>query len=236
MHPKAVADLARSGISAASAEAAGMFDVEDASTICSDLKPLPALVIPYFDVHGEPVAYGEAPNDKHFCRIRYLEEPTCAQSFVRKKAQRYTQPIDSGVHAYFPAIQGTSWAALSKDTKSPLLITEGEKKALAGSLAGFATVGLGGVFNWASDGELLPELSVWKWHGRNVFLVFDSDAALNPNIQLAEARLVDELMRKRGAKVYLVRLPHNSDGSKCGLDDFLLSNGPARFPSRVASW
>jgi hypothetical protein len=46
----------------------------------------------------------------------------------------------------------------------------------------------------------------------------------------AEARLVDELQRKRGARCYLVRLP--SDGEhKVGLDDYLLTHGAAGFVS-----
>jgi putative DNA primase/helicase len=67
---------------------------------------------------------------------------------------------------------------------------------------------------------LLPELEAIKWFGREVFITFDSDAASNPNVIAAEARLVDELMRKRGAKVTIVRLPP-SDQGKEALDTFL---------------
>jgi hypothetical protein len=114
---------------------------------------------------------------------------------------------------------------LRDDPQEPVLITEGEKKTIAGIAAGFPVIGLGGVFNFTNGGEeLMPELDAFKWRGRDVYLAFDSDAALNPAILTAEARLVDELQRKRGATCYLVRLPQDGD-NKVGLDDFLLEYG-----------
>lgn len=210
-----------------------MFDVEDASAVYPDFKALPATVIPYFDVSGEPVTFLRNSEELHFCRVRYLEAPAAVGGFTKAKPLRYDQPRGSGVRAYFPIAGRLNWPAISQDTKSPLLITEGEKKALACTLAGFATVGLGGVFNYLSDGALLSELEAWRWYGRPIYIAFDSDAAMNPNIQLAESRLVEELMRKRGAKVYLVRLPSFANGDKCGLDDFLLAEGEARLDKLI---
>ena len=194
MDKRAAADLARSGISVTDAEAAGMFYAKDARELYPEFKPLPALVIPYFDVNGEPVLFDK---DKPFCRVRYLEAASPA-SFIKQKPQRYGQPQASGTRAYFPNVEGLSWAKAQGD-ESPLIITEGEKKALATTLAGFTTIGLGGVYNWLHGGALLPELQAFQWKGREVYIAFDSDAALNPNIQAAEARLVEELMRGRGA-------------------------------------
>lgn len=227
MNERAVADLARSGINQTQAKAAGIFEVEDASTIAPNLRQLPALVLPYYDVHGEPVIYG---GGQHFCRVRYLEEPKSTGTFTKRKPQRYDQPAGSGVRCYFPSATGALWKCL-RDTGEPIIITEGEKKALASACAGFATIGLGGVFNYLQEGELLPELQAFKWHGREVYIVFDSDAAMNPMIQAAEARLVDELMRKRGAKCYLVRLPPLDNGDKQGVDDYLVHTGADRFRS-----
>lgn len=225
MRPSTTADLARSGLTPEDAEAAGMFDVADASTIYHpDFHAEPALVIPYFDIGGKLVTWGEG---KAFCRIRYTERPPQAQGFTKRKAIRYSQPKGSGLHAYFAP--GLDWTRLVGDPAEPILITEGEKKSLASIKAGFPVIGLGGVFNFATtDGALLPELEDFKWGKRDVYICFDSDAALNPNILAAEARLVDELQTKRGARCYLVRLPQDGD-AKVGLDDFILAHGRDGF-------
>ena len=202
------------------AECAGLFEVADASTIYPDFRPLPAIVIPYFDSAGKIVQFERGP----FCRVRYLANLPAAGSFTRTKALRYTQPRASGVHAYLaPTLD---WQRILADPTEPLLITEGEAKALVSIVAGFPTVALGGVFNFAdSTGALLPELNAGLWRARDSYIVFDSDAALNPNVMAAEARLVDELQGKRGARCYLVRLPQEGD-QKVGLDDFLAMHGP----------
>lgn len=221
MRPSTIADLARSGLAPEDAEAAAMFDVADAAAIYSpDFAPEPALVIPYFDIGRKLITFGAG---RAFCRVRYTEREAPRQGFVRRKQIRYTQPAKSGVHAYFAPV--LDWPALAADTAEPMIVTEGEKKALAGIKAGFSVIGLGGVFNFAdTSGALLPELDDFKWEGRDVYICFDSDAALNPNILAAEARLVDELQRKRGARCFLVRLPQDGD-AKVGLDDYLLSHG-----------
>lgn len=228
MDKRAIADLLRSGIEPSDAEAAGIFDVSDASTLFPEFKPLPAIVLPYFDAAGDIMTFQREGETHPFCRVRYLEEPPQAGTFFKVKPRRYDQPLGSGTRAYLPL--GMDWQTTANDTRVSLCITEGEKKTLATVLAGFNTVGLGGVYNFVckTTGELLPELDAFKWRGREVFLAFDSDAATNPNIQAAEARLVDELMRARGAKLFLVRLPAEGE-EKVGLDDFILANGPSRL-------
>lgn len=199
-----------------------MFDVADASTICPDFKPLPALVIPYYDTNRALMAYTRAGETLPFCRVRYLE-PDAAPGLIKTKPQRYAQPLASGTRAYFPPV--IDWTGLAADVAEPLVVTEGEGKALAGCLAGVPVLGLGGVFNFmASADRMLDEFDTIQWRARDVYICFDSDAALNPNILVAEARLVDELQRKRGAKCYLVRIPPDGD-AKVGLDDFLIANG-----------
>lgn len=222
MHPQAVADLQRSGISEQDAETAGLFYVEDASTIYPDFDNGPALVIPYYRPDGEFMTFDRDGEELDFCRVRYLA-PKVEGSFARKKVQRYSQPGSSGTRAYFaPQID---WRHIVDDAQEPVLITEGEKKAIATCAAGFPAIALGGVFNFTNGGdELMPELEAVKWRGRDTYICFDSDALTNPNILAAEARLVDELQRKRGARCFLVRLPAEGD-DKIGLDDFLLKYG-----------
>ena len=99
---------------------------------------------------------------------------------------------------------------------------------------GFSCIGLVGVFGW-KDGRserLLPALERVAWNGRPVRIVFDSDAADNPQVADAETRLAKHLM-DRGAVVRVVRLPAGADAdgkpAKVGLDDYLLAHGPAEF-------
>lgn len=228
MEKRAIDDLARSGIAPEQAEGAGIFDVPDASCVYPDFKPLPALIIPYFAADGAPVTFEREGETHHFCRVRYTEAPAETHGFMRKKPLRYSQPAHSGVFAYFPQVEGVNWAEIAADPTVPLVITEGEKKALAATIALAPTIALGGVFNFLRDGALLPELEAFQWRARDVWVAFDSDAAMNPNIQYAEARLVEELLRKRGANVYLVRIPPEGD-DKVGLDDYLVKHGAAKL-------
>jgi hypothetical protein len=211
--------LSARGVTSSDAKAAGLFEVADASQIYSDFRAAPALVIPYFDIAGEPVAFERDGAQHPFARIRYLS-PAPPQG---KRALRYTQPADSGSRAYFPP--GADWAAIAPDPGEPVIITEGEIKALKTTKDVAPCIGLGGVYNFTRGGGFLPELASWRWDGREVYVIFDSDAAENPNVLAAESRLVHELQITRGARCRLVRLPATAGGEKQGLDDFLVANG-----------
>jgi len=217
----ALADLERSGICPSDASFAGIGVVESAAVLCPSYAPSPALVLPYADLDGEPM--GSPP----FSRIRYLADPPIRSKspFKAPKPQRYAQPPGSPVRAYFPVTRRFAWSQVAEDPDHPLLIVEGEKKALKATLEGYACIGLGGVYNFFQGGEFLPELEEIQWRGRPVYIVFDSDAAHNPQIQAAEARLAQELSLKRQAVLHLVRLPDASDGSKQGVDDYLVAEG-----------
>src|SRR5205085_10589883 len=71
----------------------------------------------------------------------------------------------------------------------------------------------------------IPDLAAVVWAGRTLFVVFDSDAATNPNVRAAERALVAALT-VAGAIVRVVRLPGGPDGRKQGLDDFLVAGSP----------
>lgn len=223
----ALADLARSGISADAAEFAGMYTADNATEVEPSLRPLPALVIPYIGPDGAPLL---RPDGGEFIRVRYLQEKSPVKSLLKSKDARYGQPARSGVRAYFPKVAGLDWAAVVSDPAKPLVITEGEKKAHAATLAGFPTIGLGGVFNWLSQDALLPELAAIAWESRKVYICFDSDAVKNGSVLAAENRLAQELGLRRKAAVHIVRIPgSDTDDAKVGLDDFLLAGGPVEF-------
>lgn len=238
MHADALDDLARSGITEGDANAAGLFDVADASTVYPDFEPVPAIVIPYYRPDGELMTFERDGEQHPFCRVRYLKPPVQRNHNVfagPPKFQRYSQPGASGTRAYFaPTME---WPRILADIQEPIIITEGEKKALAAIAQGYPVIALGGVFNFAMSRseELLPELEAIKWRGRDLYICFDSDAVTNGNIQMAEARLIAELGTKRGARVIVIRLPPGPDGEKVGLDDFLEAYGAPAFTALLQS-
>lgn len=222
----AVRDLQKSGISENDADNAEMYSVADASEIYPEFKNLPALVIPYIDPWTDDFTQFEKDGENYpFCRVRYYAQEVTVKSFAKKKLLRYSQPQGSGVHPYFPLVDEIPWQDICNDAETPLMITEGEKKALSACLAGIPTIGLGGVYNFTHDGELVPVLDRIEWSGRSVYICYDSDATDNSRIQAAEGRLATELSTKRNASVFLVRLPERRGGAKVGVDDFIVKNG-----------
>lgn len=213
--------LADRGITPEIAEEAGLFDVPDASRVYADFRAAPALIIPYTDLHREPVGFDRDGHELAFCRVRYMGELPPQRG--RKKPMRYTQPADSGCRAYFAPL--VDWERLAANPEEPVLVTEGEIKALAVCAYVGPCIGLGGVSNTVRDGQFLPELAEFAWEGREVYIAFDSDAVDNPKVTAAEARLVEELQTKRGARCRLVRIPAGEGGAKMGIDDFLVEHG-----------
>lgn len=117
---------------------------------------------------------------------------------------------------------------LVADTSVPAVFTEGAKKVLsiltAARRAGVEVlvVGISGVWNFLSDGELIPDMLEIPVVGREVGILFDSDVLTNPDVQRAAVRLA-ETQIGRGAAVRIAYLPDGPDGAKTGADDFLVS-------------
>ena len=218
------AQLARWGICEDAAARAGIYSVLDAATIHPSFRRLPALVIPYFSPAKKLVTYELGSVQMPFCRVRYLADSPPTGGFTQKKPLRYSQPPHSGAQVYWPPTE--DWVRIIADSREPILITEGEAKALTACIVGFPTVGLGGVSNFTNhnDGLLLPALRQVQWRGREVYIVFDSDAASNPAVRMAEARLVEALQRQLGARCRIVRFLQSGE-EKIGLDDFLIREG-----------
>jgi len=119
-----------------------------------------------------------------------------------------------------------------RDPSIPLLITEGVKKADAGISAGLCCIALIGTWNFRGSNELDGKTLLPDWecialkdknnHPRQVYLCYDSDVMLKKQVYQALVRL-SEVLKKRGAKVAYIYLPHGEDGKKVGLDDYLAS-------------
>jgi hypothetical protein len=120
--------------------------------------------------------------------------------------------------------------AALRDGVTPLYITEGAPKT--DSLLSHGATAVGGIGVWGftvpraaaekkrrAPKVLLPEWDQIPLSGRAIFLAFDSDAALNDEVERAEQELA-ALLRAKGAHVRRVRLPAKPDGTKQGIDDF----------------
>lgn len=123
---------------------------------------------------------------------------------------------------------------IAQDVSVPLLVAEGEKKALAALQAGHMAVGVPGVYGWMSGGKPIEDLKRFKWKDRDVVVCYDSDVRENEMVQDALRRLVCEL-ELRHARVKVVMLPEGEDGSKQGVDDYIVANGPEAFTKLVES-
>lgn len=191
----------------------GYFTVTRASELAElgfgpSLQHVPTLVVP---IHG--VVPGEPPWFIH----RPDETPAKdgrPRKYLIPKGRRMALDVHPRVHAGLGA-------------KVPLFVTEGAKKVDALVTAGAeAVVGLVGTWAWRGtnpDGgkTLLPD---WEWvalkDGRQVYVVFDSDVMLKPEVHHACTRL-GAMLKRQGADVAYVYLPSSNGGTKVGADDFL---------------
>lgn len=204
-----------SGLSDETIRAAGIYSETDHIKLALivnrkkwDRKMGPAMVFPYCDATGAVVLN----------RVKPDRPPPDA---------KYLAPKDSAIRAYIPE----AVRSFLGNPAQPLIVTEGEKKTLAAMQAGFPIIGLSGVECWhvRKSTALIPDLEHVAWKGREVFIVFDSDAADNPRVRENES-LLGATLGAHGAKVRVVRLPPgppNGDGkaAKVGLDDYLVAHG-----------
>jgi len=209
LHNKMLMDLKRSGLNA-----------EDAELM---------KLVPTTADHNEVAVKRRC----HGYEIRYLDPMTGRPTgFYRTKfladvEPKYLQPESTGVRGYFAPLlaDGLTWAKVFADPTIPIVITEGEKKAAAMCKAGFVCVGIGGVDNYAAAKQgisLLAELAELAQGGRRVTVIYDSDAAINVNIQRAREGLVEELSAA-GADAGYAEIPHEG-GKKVGLDDLIVAH------------
>jgi Family of unknown function (DUF5906)/Domain of unknown function (DUF3854) len=229
---KFIAKLESSGLTVDDAAVLGMSYLTggETSLLHTSFKPLATLRIDYFGIDGQPLR--NRPQHEPFYRLRYIESDKNFSGITEAKQVRYVQEPESGVGAYFPKL--INWLEVASSDQA-ILITEGELKAAKATKDGFATIGLGGVWNFKSTKSgitFLPELDKINWVRRNVYIVYDSDFREKEGVVLAINALAEELI-ERGAVPFAVTLPELSEDAdaKTGLDDFLIhpSGGPEQL-------
>ena len=106
-------------------------------------------------------------------------------------------------------------------------MTEGIKKGDCLVSHGCCVVALLGVWNWRGTNELGGKTSLPDWeavalNGRQIYVIFDSDVMLKPQVHAALARL-KAFLEARRARVLLIYLPVDPSGKKTGVDDYLVT-------------
>lgn len=169
-------------------------------------RKLPALVIPVWNVYGEIGSYQIRPDEPRILDGKPLKYEFPSGSRMLLDVHPRTKPN-------------------LRNPQSPLLITEGIRKGDSAVSKNMCTITLLGVWNFRGTNELGGTALVADWEAvalndRLVYVVFDSDAMVKPQVHAALGRLGGWLESRR-ASVQYVYLPSGEGGSKVGLDDFL---------------
>src|SRR5829696_8231128 len=149
-----------------------------------------------------------------FCRLR-LDNPGQLSKYMQPKGQPNRLDVHPRQHERIRQPGGMRY------------VTEGEKKVDAGVSRGLLMVGLSGVWNGQKDKQLIPDWHLLPLEGERYSILFDSDIACNPNVQMGADRQA-RLLREQGAEVFITLLPPAPDGSKQGLDDFFANGGTVK--------
>jgi hypothetical protein len=218
IHPDVLARIALSALTAKDAERLQLQYCTGPQTAAHKLKfAVAGFMIPYFTFAGAPSG---------FFRFRYLADTrTGWQVLAGEKPTRYVQPAHTPPELYLPPF--VDWVSILSSPEQTLVFTEGEMKAACATKYGVPTIGLGGVWSFKSKNlrkTILDAFHDMTLSGRRCIICFDSDAASNPEVRRAEQAFAKELMGL-GAEVFIARLPTLDDGTKCGLDDYIVAHG-----------
>jgi putative DNA primase/helicase len=179
--------IKESGISEEVIRARGYWTATDPDDLlelgfAKNQRRVPALVIPVRGLNG----------NIRFHRIRPDEprrDPKKPERLIK-----YEQPlsVNTALDIPIPAIPAV------KDPSQRLWIVEGEKKGDCLASRDEAVVVLLGVWNWKCNGWMLPDWEGIPVMGREIIIAFDSDAASNYQVRLAEDALARALEGRAG--------------------------------------
>ena len=171
-------------------------------------------VVLYCDPDRKPYQH----NDKDFYRLKPYGS--------KEVSPKYLSSAKAGCRPYFSPFFPKGHLGTEKD----LFITEGEKKTDCLNLNLFPTIGLSGIWCWkdqrSGDSQPIPELEEINWK-RQVYIVFDSDLTLKPQLQAALSKLCTWLANQAGHPFIpkVIQLPFERNGDKNGPDDFIMRHG-----------
>jgi putative DNA primase/helicase len=239
------AELLNSGLSSDESIAAGFFTVGEPA-LGKQLTGYhkTGLGITYRDPFGKKY---RTSSGKDYLRLK-PDWTESDRANADKELPKYLSPAGEGNRPYW-APTYTNWERAIQSRKIPFIWTEGEKKAACAGLLGHACIGFTGVYGWKDStprdntektddkGKLLasraiPELHPLKdeniWHKRVVNICYDSDAS--QKLEVREAIEQSALwLDAMGAYPHLIALPTEIDGTKNGIDDFVMRYGAAAF-------
>ena len=166
---------------------------------------VPTLLVPIWGVTGEIVTYQHRPDCPRIRKDKPLKYETPAGSLMRLDVPPKARP----------------WIG---DPAKPLFITEGVRKADSAVSRDLCCIALLGVWNFRGKNEQGGKTALTDWElvaleDRMVYIVFDSDVMLKPEVHAALVRL-KAFLELRRAHVALIYLPPGQGGEKQGLDDF----------------
>ncbi len=111
------------------------------------------------------------PYDDEFSRAR-LDTPL---NLGNGRTAKYLSPAGAVNQLYIP----NTTRKILDDPSTRLFISEGEFKALKLTQEGFPCIGLPGAWGFSRDNKLLPDFDLIDFRGREVVIIFDSDARRN---------------------------------------------------------
>lgn len=191
------------------------------------------IILPYWMLDGSHSVFFRIRRDKPDVRL----DLRGGEKIERKYASAY------GSRNYCYWSPGTTQAQLD-DPSLPLIITEGEWKALAlyrlskheVKQPRWLAIGLGGVDSWiGKDGKtlqpdgssrdstgIIPDMRRIRWADRKVIIAYDADLHRKPAVKGARRRLAGEIRAAGGIVSFLEW--EERDGK--GIDDWLACAGP----------
>lgn len=222
-------DLRRSGLSDGTIAASGCFSINEVNRHLlhgfGQGVEAPGLALPIFPPGlNEPAGFMYKPDNPRILPKKNGKPRACKYETLRGALNRIHVP------------RSAQWLFRTPDGKEGprrVVVTEGWKKAEKGAQEGLGAVALSGVDNWrVRIGDLslpIEDLLLIAQLGCAIEICFDSDAATNPHVRRAERALAQWLKQHGAKRVSIVRLPASDDGSKVGLDDYLMEHTAADF-------
>jgi len=184
-----------------------------------------AIVFPHWKLgSSEPIEWWSsrlvdlAPPGGNLKLVKSFED-LVDQTQIRRPGKMFCPPNEPP-HGYLSPIY--DWKDLGP--QSSVYIHESAIKAINGSILGFASVGLNGVWGWSSKKHglaLIEELKDLPWKAKKLqpIIVFDSNAWDNWQVQQAESSLAMKLFEITGQRALSLRVPKHM-GEDQGFDDF----------------